>query len=159
NIPSSLMGSLRMQPDQTPITPAAMSMLGADLSAIPVFRRRQQRQLLQSKAAQSRGAENISVSARVPVEFFPALSAIGICRHAFITRVPGIDVSANKAEALKALDNVHHEARHEIGIGDWPLLTAQQIHGDKIAVVDQPIHRNQEFAGCDGLITNQRRIA
>ena len=99
------------------------------------------------------------MTARAPVEFFPALSAIDICRHAFIQRVPGIDVSHDKAQALKALDIVHREARREIGVGEWPLLTAQQVHGDKIAVVDLPIDRDKQFAGCDGLITNQKRIA
>ena len=44
-------------------------------------------------------------------------------------------------------------------MADWPLLTAQQIHGDKIATVDQTVARDKEFAGCDGLITNQKRIA
>lgn len=99
------------------------------------------------------------MSARAPVEFFPDLTAINVCRHAFIERVPGIDVSHDKAEALKRLDAVHRELRRELGIGDWPLLTAQQIHGDKIAIVDCSIDRDTEFAGCDGLITNQRRIA
>jgi copper oxidase (laccase) domain-containing protein len=97
--------------------------------------------------------------ARVPVEYFPALHAITLCRHAFIERVPGIDVSHDKAEALKRLDAVHREIRRQIGIGDWPLLSAQQIHGDKIAIVDRSIDRETEFAGCDALITNQRRIA
>jgi polyphenol oxidase len=99
------------------------------------------------------------VSAHAPVEFFPALKATASIRHAFITRIPGIDVSHDKAQALKALDAVHREARREIGIADWPLLTAQQIHGDKIAVVDHAVPKSQEFPGCDGLITNQRRIA
>jgi copper oxidase (laccase) domain-containing protein len=99
------------------------------------------------------------VSTRAPVEVFPALRSIEICHHAFITRIPGIDVSADKAEALKALDAVHREARREIGMTDWPLLTAQQVHGSKIAIVDQRIGRDQEFAGCDGFITNQRKIA
>ena len=44
-------------------------------------------------------------------------------------------------------------------MAEWPLLTAQQIHGDKIAIVDRAIDRDTEFAGCDGLITNQRKIA
>jgi len=96
---------------------------------------------------------------RAPVEFFPALTATSVCRHAFIERVPGIDVSHDKAEALKRLDAVHRDMRREIGMGDWPLLTAQQIHGDKIATVDQPVAHDKEFAGCDGLITNQKRIA
>ena len=96
---------------------------------------------------------------RAPVESFPALTATSVCRHAFIERVRGIDVSHDKTEALKRLDVVHREARLEIGMADWPLLTAQQIHGDKIAAVDQPVARDKEFAGCDGLITNQKRIA
>jgi copper oxidase (laccase) domain-containing protein len=99
------------------------------------------------------------VIARVPLEYFPALEAISFCRHAFIERIPGIDVSHDKAEALKRLDAVHREARREIGMADWPLLTAQQIHGDKIAIVDQPVARDKEFAGCDGIITNQKKIA
>jgi copper oxidase (laccase) domain-containing protein len=99
------------------------------------------------------------VIARVPVEYFPALQAIALCRHAFIERIPGIDVSHDKAEALKRLDAVHREMRREIGMADWPLLTAQQIHGDKIAIVDQSVATDKEFAGCDGLITNQKKVA
>jgi copper oxidase (laccase) domain-containing protein len=72
----------------------------------------------------------------LPFEQFPALSAIGICRHVFTQRIPGIDVSHDKAEVLKRLDTAHREIRNAIGVGDWPLFTAQQIHGNKIAVVD-----------------------
>ena len=97
--------------------------------------------------------------ARVPVEYFSALQAVTFCRHAFIDRIPGIDVSPDKAEALKRLDAVHRETRREIGMAAWPLLTAQQIHGDKIAIVDQPFARDQEFAGYDGIITNQKKVA
>ena len=94
-----------------------------------------------------------------PIEYFPALNAAGLCRHAFIERIPGIDVSHDKAEALKRLDAVHRELRDQIGMARWPLLTAQQIHGDKIAIVDRPVASDKEFAGCDGIITHQKRIA
>jgi polyphenol oxidase len=94
-----------------------------------------------------------------PIEYFPALNAAGLCRHAFIERIPGIDVSHDKAEALKRLDAVHRELRDQIGMARWPLLTAQQIHGDKIATVDRPVASDKEFAGCDGIITHQKRIA
>ena len=97
--------------------------------------------------------------ARVPIEYFPALQAVTLCRHAFIERIPGIDVSHDKAEALKRLDAAHREMRREIGIAEWPLLTAQQIHGDKIAIVDQPAALDKEFVGCDGILTNQKKIA
>jgi copper oxidase (laccase) domain-containing protein len=94
-----------------------------------------------------------------PVEKFPALDATGVCRHGFIQRIRGVDVSHDKAEALKHLDRVHREIRGEIGIGDWPLLVAEQIHGNKIAVVELPVEADKEFAGCDGIVTNQREVA
>ncbi len=108
-----------------------------------------------------------------PFEQFPALSAIGICRHVFTQRIHGIDVSNDKREVLKRLDFAHREIRNAIGIGEWPLVTAQQIHGSKIAVVGEvgsalradrgrrgaASLANREFPGCDGIITNQRGVA
>jgi copper oxidase (laccase) domain-containing protein len=102
---------------------------------------------------------------QLPFEQFPALSAIGICRHAFAQRIPGIDVSRDKAKVLKRLDAAHREIREAIGISKWPRFTAQQVHGNKIAVVDTEICsgssfgcEGHEFPGCDGIITNQRGI-
>jgi len=108
----------------------------------------------------------------LPFEQFPALSAVGICRHAFTQRIPGIDVLHDKAEVLKRLDATHREIRDAIGVGECPLFTAQQVHGNKIAVVDQAgsalragrgrrgaaFLPSREFPGCDGMITNQRGI-
>jgi polyphenol oxidase len=107
-----------------------------------------------------------------PFEQFPALSVLGICCHVFTQRIPGVDVSHDKAEVLKRLDTAHREIRNAIGMGDWPLLTAQQIHGNKIAVIDEVgsalrADRGRgaaslpsgDFPGCDGLITNQRGVA
>jgi copper oxidase (laccase) domain-containing protein len=110
---------------------------------------------------------------QLPFEQYPALSALGICRHAFAQRIPGIDVSHDKAEALEWLDAVHRQIRNATGFGDWPLFTAEQVHGNKIAVVDEVgsalrVDRGRrgaaslparEFPGCDALITNQRCIA
>jgi copper oxidase (laccase) domain-containing protein len=110
---------------------------------------------------------------RLPFEQFPALRAIGICRHVFIQRIPDIDVSHDKAEVLERLDAAHREIRNTTGVGDWPLFTAQQVHGNKIAVIDKVRSAlradrgrhgvaslpTREFPGYDGLITNQRGIA
>jgi copper oxidase (laccase) domain-containing protein len=93
-----------------------------------------------------------------PFEEFPALSAIEICRHVFTQRIPGIDVSHDKAEVLKRLNAAHREIRRAIGVGDWPLVTAQQVHGNKVAVVDAPLKADKEFPGRDGIITNQRGV-
>jgi len=96
---------------------------------------------------------------QLPFEQFPALNAIAMCRHVFTRRIPGIDVSGDKAEALKRLESAHRGIRSAIGIADWPLLTAQQIHGNKVAFVDVPMESDREFSDCDGIITNQRGVA
>ena len=96
---------------------------------------------------------------QLPFEQFPALSAIGICHHLFTQRIPGIDVSTDKAKVLKRLEAAHREIRNAIGVGDWPLFTAQQVHGNKIAVVDTSLKTDKEFPGRDGIITNQHGVA
>jgi copper oxidase (laccase) domain-containing protein len=95
----------------------------------------------------------------LPVEKFAALAELPNCRHVFTQRIPGIDVSHDKAEALSRLETANREIRDAIGVGDWPLLAAEQIHGNKIAIVDAPLEKDKHFAGCDGFITNQPRIS
>ncbi len=94
-----------------------------------------------------------------PFEQFPELGAIRICRHVFTQRIPGVDVSGEKAEVLRRLDSAHREIRSAIGVGDWPLVTAEQIHASEIAVVDRPVADDKEFPGCDGIIANQSGVA
>src|SRR6266403_5834426 len=103
---------------------------------------------------------------QLPFEQFPALSAIGICRQVFTQRIPGVDVSTDKAKVLKRLEAAHREIRNAIGVGDWPLFTAQQIHGNKIAILERAVASavlsgvgGRKFPGCDGIITNQRGVA
>ena len=118
------------------------------------------------------GAADLEFSLmHLPFEHFPALSAIKICRHVFAQRIPGIDVSHDKAEALERLDAAHQEIRKATGFGDWPLFTAQQVHGNSIAVVDEVGSARRadrtpqrgvptkEFPACDGIITDQRCVA
>ncbi len=102
----------------------------------------------------------------LPFEQFPALSTIKICRHVFAQRIPGIDVSHDKAEVLERLDAAHREIRNLTGFGEWPLFTAEQIHGNKNAIVDRTVASavlsgvdGREFPGCDGILTNQRGVA
>jgi polyphenol oxidase len=107
---------------------------------------------------------------QLPFEQFPALSATGICHHVFTQRIPGIDVSHDKPEVLQRLEAAHLQIRNAIGVGDWPLFTAQQIHGNKIAVACATVAERRrtdscsrgpvgrEFPGCDGIVTDQRGI-
>ena len=97
----------------------------------------------------------------LPFEQFAALSAIKTCHHVFTQRIPGIDVSHDKAEVLERLDAAHQEIRNAIAIGDWPLFTAEQIHGNNVAVIDSGTSGavEREFPACDGIVTNQRGVA
>ncbi len=95
----------------------------------------------------------------LPVEHFPALSALSGVIHGFAIRVPGIEMSHDKAEALARLDGVHREIRRDHGLGAMPFITAQQVHGNRIAVVASPIAENKCFDGCDGIVTNQRGVS
>ena len=89
----------------------------------------------------------------------PTLDANGVSISAFVRRIPGVDVAHDKAEALRRLDTVHQTIRAELGMGDWPLVTAEQVHGDGIGVIDAPVGADRRLAGCDGVITNQHRVA
>jgi copper oxidase (laccase) domain-containing protein len=93
------------------------------------------------------------------IERVPPLETIATCRAGFIKRVPGIDVTTDKAQTLELLEEVHRAARSRIGFEDWPVVTAEQVHGDRIAVIDRPIQRDLSLSGYDGLVTDQRRIA
>jgi copper oxidase (laccase) domain-containing protein len=92
------------------------------------------------------------------VEHIPPLDAVPGCRAAFLKRVPGVDVRANKAKAIHALETAHRETRRRIGFGEWPLLTTEQVHGNEIAVIDAPIEQDQHLTGYDGFITNQHQV-
>ena len=94
----------------------------------------------------------------LPAEQFSALNALPGVVHAFTTRVAGIDVSADKAEALRRLDRIHRDVRRELGVAEAPFVTAEQVHGKGVAVIDRPIAADTCFNACDGLITNQRGL-
>ena len=95
---------------------------------------------------------------QLPAEQFAALGALPNLTHGFTLRVPGIEVSHDKMEALARLDGIHREIRKQHGLGSAPFITAQQVHGNRIAVVDGAITGNKCFESCDGLITNQRGV-
>ena len=97
-------------------------------------------------------------ASELPVERFPALTDLADVVHCFITRVPGIDVGHEKTEALRRLDRIHREVRESLGLGEMPFLTAEQIHGNEIALVRETKPASQCFAGCDGLITDRPKV-
>ncbi len=88
----------------------------------------------------------------LPVERFPALQGVG-CRHGFVGRVPGVDVDADRAQALTRLDDYHVLARRELGLADRIFVTAEQVHGNAVAVIDDDL-LGSPVPGVDGLVTN-----
>ena len=90
------------------------------------------------------------------VETFPAVALGGQFANAFIGRVSDLDVATQREAALACLAQYHEQARHDLGFGDMPFLTAEQVHGDVVANVNAATH--SPVAGADALITNQPNI-
>ena len=85
-----------------------------------------------------------------PIEVFPALDGLG-CIHGFTQRVPGLDVKVERDLALERLDEAHVACRRELGLGERVFVTARQVHGREVAVVDEASDACVD--GVDGLIT------
>lgn len=86
------------------------------------------------------------------VETFPAIAG-GQFHNAFIGRVAGLDVTTDRSSALLSLAEHHSQARRDLGFGAMAFVTAEQVHGAGVAVVDEKTH--SPVAGVDALITNR----
>ena len=86
-----------------------------------------------------------------PLETFPALTALPGLVHGFTGRVAGLDVQADRAIAMQRLDGFHAAARAGLGLAEKPCVTAEQVHGCAVAIVDA--HTAAPVPGVDGLIT------
>jgi copper oxidase (laccase) domain-containing protein len=100
-----------------------------------------------------------------PVSFerFPALLETGVSGldHAFVLRVPGVDVAVEKPDAMRRLNACHRLVVEELGWGGAPVVTAEQVHGANVAVVDEAwdaerVAEGVAIAGVDGLVTTRR---
>lgn len=74
----------------------------------------------------------------------------------FIGRIPGIDVIKERDAAMAALAPHQRRLLAEEGLGSFPLVTAEQVHGREIAVVTGPSEK--PIPGVDGLVTSMRGI-
>ena len=90
------------------------------------------------------------------VETFPALTEIAAIRHGFIGRIPGLDVKVERETALARLDEFHVAARERAGLAHRVFITADQVHGNEVAVVDA--QSTGPIASADGLITADPRV-
>ena len=95
---------------------------------------------------------------QLPAEYFSALEALPGIAHGFTLRVPGVAVSHDKQEALARLDGMNREIRRANGLDRMPFVTAEQVHGNLIGVLDSAPTSDKSFAGCDGVITNKAGV-
>jgi purine-nucleoside/S-methyl-5'-thioadenosine phosphorylase / adenosine deaminase len=93
------------------------------------------------------------------VEVFPALRGLGLVRHGFVRRIPGVDAATDRDEALRRLDAIHRQLRAELGLGGRHFATAEQVHGNGVAILDQPLAGDFCAGGADGLVTDQAEIS
>jgi copper oxidase (laccase) domain-containing protein len=96
--------------------------------------------------------------AQLPAEHFPALSAAPGSVHGFTLRVPGLEMSHEKAEALARLDGIHREIRRGHGLDAIRFVTAEQVHGKQIGVIRARTTANSCFQNCDGIVTDQAGV-
>ncbi|MGB8356954.1 MAG: polyphenol oxidase family protein [Chthoniobacteraceae bacterium] len=95
------------------------------------------------------------MSAAVPSETFPALE-LPFIRHAFLGRVPGLDVSVEREEALRRLDGYHTRARRDLGFGTAPFAKAEQVHGNQVAMA--AFDSAGPAPQADGLVTSEKNL-
>jgi polyphenol oxidase len=89
-----------------------------------------------------------------PVERFPALDALEDVLHAFVLRVPGLDVCADREVALRRLDAFHEVARRSFGRRQ--MRCGEQVHGKAVAAVT--VDSAAKSAQVDALITRDPEV-
>ena len=92
------------------------------------------------------------------MEHFAALDGSG-CRHGFVGRVPGLEVGTDRAAALAPLGETHRRARSELGVSPRVFVTAEQVHGNSVAVIapgaELPV---APLPGVDAIVTNRSDV-
>ena len=85
---------------------------------------------------------------------FEPLSGVSGVNAAFVPRMAGIDVTTDRATALERLAPVHAEYLRGRGFDAAHLATAEQVHGDVVAVAtDATLH-----GAADALVTGVRGL-
>lgn len=87
-----------------------------------------------------------------PAEAFSALAALPSIRAAFLQRCPEIDVATDRETALARLWDVQRRTADALGFQSMPFATAEQVHGDIVARIDEA--PSIPVRGADGLVTS-----
>lgn len=87
---------------------------------------------------------------------FPSLKQEPEFIHAFTLRHPDINVEVDREEALHRLTSWHNEVVQTLEFSPANLATAEQVHGNVVAVVDAP--SRIPFSHADGLVCGHENI-
>lgn len=88
------------------------------------------------------------------LETFPSLENLEPeFRHGLTLRRDGVDVLADKATAVARLEPHFTECVRMLGFSRSDLVTAEQVHGADLAVVDSSVA--EPVPGVDGLLSNR----
>ena len=90
----------------------------------------------------------------IPSPLFRPLFHLADIRAAFVPRVAGIAVDADRATVLARLAPSHGEYLRAKGFDPASLATAEQVHGGEAAVADAP----GVYSGVDALVTSRPGI-
>ena len=88
-----------------------------------------------------------------PFITFRSLSHIRNVKHGFTTRNDNIDVNCEREEAVSRLRPFYEQAIDALGFSPRNFVSLEQVHGDKVIVIDSPNTSTQPFAEADGLVT------
>lgn len=84
--------------------------------------------------------------------FLDAIRGCGEVRAAFVERVAGVDVTADKEAVLARLEEFHQREVARLGFAASDLWLAEQVHGADVAVV--PVDAaSRRIGGVDALVT------
>lgn len=90
---------------------------------------------------------------------FNSLTTISDIKHTFILRSPKLNVDlSSKDEGLKILRPYHEEGIKILGGSPEGVTTAEQIHGDKVVVVDSAKGMGCPVPDADGLMTCRKGL-
>jgi copper oxidase (laccase) domain-containing protein len=77
--------------------------------------------------------------------------------HAFAVRQPGVEVDAERAEAVGRLGPAHAALRAGLGLAERAFCSAEQVHGAGVSVVTGAIPAFHN--GVDSLVTESDRVS
>ncbi|MDO4220553.1 MAG: polyphenol oxidase family protein [Akkermansia sp.] len=88
-------------------------------------------------------------------DYLAGLNAIPGNFARFVTRVPGVATTTDRAAVITALTPTHEQVLAEVGIAPKMMRRAQQVHGNKVALVGD-IGCSYPVEGVDGLFCGNK---